>query len=134
MKHRRRTRKNATAMTDIAFLLLLFFLVMAVTGFRTPASVEPPSEQRGGFINERETLHLYITAEGRLLDEAGPLTYQQCAERLSSLTTMASSNSIIITADKKARFENIAPVIELLQQAGIAQVGFAVDIQPEEAV
>ncbi len=131
---RRRTRKNATAMTDIAFLLLLFFLVMAVTGFRTPALVEPPVEQRGGFINGQQSLRLYVTKDGRLLDEAGPLTYQQCADRLSNLATMAPDHSVVLTADKETRFENIAPVIELLQQAGITQVGFAVDIQPEGTV
>lgn len=127
---RRRARKNSTAMTDIAFLLLLFFLVMAVTGFRTPASVNPPAEQRGGFINQQEILSLYITHDGALFDESGPLTYQQCQDRLSQ-ATIDGNDSVVITADKEAPFEAIAPVIELLQQAGITQVGFAVDIQEE---
>lgn len=128
---RRPAKRNSTAMTDIAFLLLLFFLVMAVTGFRTPAVVNPPVEEQGVFINEQEALRLYITAQGELLGESGPLTLEACEASLES-NTMASNRNVVITADKKTKFKDIAPVIAMLQRQGITQVSFAVDIQPEE--
>ncbi len=34
-----------SALTDIAFLLLLFFLIMAITSFQTPVPLDPAQAQ-----------------------------------------------------------------------------------------
>lgn len=127
---RRRIRRSATAMTDIAFLLLLFFLVMAIVGFRTPVAIDPPDARSGSLIRHGADRKLYITEDGTLYDGNGPVSMAQLASEIAS--AMAVDAEIIITADRNTQFQDIIPVIDLLQEHGVPQVGFAVETPMED--
>ena len=75
-KTRRRPEIPSSSLADIAFLLLIFFLVATTVdvdaGLR--ATLPPPSEEKPPVIKERNVLAILINTEGAVLVEKTPMT------------------------------------------------------------
>ncbi|MFA7119816.1 MAG: biopolymer transporter ExbD, partial [Sphaerochaetaceae bacterium] len=68
MKHR---DIPSSAMTDVAFLLLFFFLILAVTTKTTPVKIEQAQSQDYQML-EKEYPILYLTKDGILYYQNKP--------------------------------------------------------------
>ena len=97
-----------TAMTDIAFLLLLFFLILAISTHVLPIPLTPA--QSAFSSSTEEAKHLLLVA----LD--GKLYYQEKAVLLEDLP---SAEEFSLLADKDTPFRILAPIIDALKQRGV---------------
>src|SRR5262249_4013549 len=71
-KRRVGIRIDMTPMVDVAFLLLIFFMVTTV--FRTPKALEinlPPKDNKNVEVPESKTMTIRILADGRLYWKRG---------------------------------------------------------------
>lgn len=125
MPNRHRTG-SSVAMADIAFLLLLFFMVMAIATQRTPASLAIPET----FNAEAETRipleNLYIALDGSLSTQDGPLDMATYLKQLEKALERQPETRPGVLADKRTPYRLVAPVIKQLQDSGIQEVVFLV--------
>src|SRR5512141_162129 len=95
-----RIRIDMTPMVDIAFLLLIFFMVTTV--FRLPQAMElnlPPHEAKVE-VAESNVLMLYVHGDGQMvyrLGADGPLEPMRFAGLRTTLKDMLSQNDKLIT-------------------------------------
>lgn len=105
----RKKRSTApTAMTDIAFLLLLFFLILAISTHVLPIPLNPAQSETSSLTDEPENLLLVSTD--------GDLYYQGKAVLLEDLPT---TDEFSLLADKDTPFKTIAPIIKALKEKGV---------------
>ncbi len=116
---RTRSTSSATAMTDIAFLLLLFFLIFAITSMTLPVPVDPATSEHS-FPTTGEEVRLIVDAQGTLYLSGKPIAIED----------IPSSPIVSLLADKATFFSNIAPVIDRLRENGTKTIRCIVQERP----
>ena len=90
---------DMTAMCDVAFLLLTFFMLTAKAKPQEPVAVDTPSSISETKLPEAGTLTILVDSEGKVyLDMAGQHT------RLSLINDMESQYPMGLSEDQKLKF------------------------------
>jgi biopolymer transport protein ExbD len=126
-KRRVGIRIDMTPMVDVAFLLLIFFMVTTV--FRTPKALEinlPPKDIKQD-VPQSKTLLLRILADGRLYWQDGassaPFARSSVADIKAVLAPYAGQNEkiIVVKVDREAEFENMVNMLDELHAAKLTR-------------
>ena len=126
-KRRLGIRIDMTPMVDVAFLLLIFFMVTTV--FRTPKALEinlPPKDAKVD-VAESKTLTIRILSDGRLYWKRGaatnPWNRSTAAEIKNVLTPFAGQGELIVVVkvDREAEFENMVNALDELHAAKLTR-------------
>ncbi|MCE9626730.1 MAG: biopolymer transporter ExbD [Candidatus Eisenbacteria bacterium] len=114
-------------MVDVAFLLLIFFMVTTV--FRTPKALEinlPPKDAKVD-VAESKTMTLRVLADGRLYWKRGaatnPWVRSSVGELKSVLAPYNGQNELIVVVkiDREAEFENMVNALDELHAAKLSR-------------
>ena len=116
---RKKRTPPPTAMTDIAFLLLLFFLILAISTHVLPIPLTPAESAFSSTTEEAE--HLLVVGSN------GALYYQEKAILIDQLP-FAEEFSLL--ADKDTPFKTMGPIIEGLKQRGVTTLHCIVEPTP----
>ncbi len=123
-KRRVGIRIDMTPMVDVAFLLLIFFMVTTV--FRTPQALEinlPPDKEQTKQIAESKILQLRVLGETQVYWKRGPKTDPWSRTSVESikdlLKPLASMTDLVvlIKIDRDAKFNNMVSIIDQLDLA-----------------
>ena len=136
-KRRVGIRIDMTPMVDVAFLLLIFFMVTTV--FRTPKALEinlPPKDVKVD-VPESKTLTLRILSDGRLYWRRGakenPFNRSSVAQLRDVLAPYANQNELIVVVkvDREADFENMVNALDELHAAKLTRFSINPLEEPE---
>ncbi len=124
-KRRVGIRMDMTPMVDVAFLLLIFFMVTTV--FRTPKALEinlPPKDAKVD-VAVSKTLTIRILADGRLYWKRGDTPFNRSAanQLREVLAQFDGQNEIIVVVkvDREAEFENMVNALDELHAAKLTR-------------
>lgn len=126
-KRRVGIRIDMTPMVDVAFLLLIFFMVTTV--FRKPQALEinlPPDNDTPAEIAESKVLQLRVLSDNRIYWKRGPKedpwsrTAPAAMKDVLKPLTGNSDLVVLIKIDREARFDNMVTIID---QLDIAKLG-----------
>ena len=116
-----------TAMIDVVFLLLCFFITTSVFSqwemevdvvLPTAKSAKMPERLPGEVIINR-------SRDGRISITQQVLTREDLASRLTRLSHFFPGQSVVIRADKQTSYEQLVGVIDLCRLADIWNISFA---------
>lgn len=135
-KRRTGVRQDMTPMVDIAFLLLIFFMVTTV--FRTPQAMEvnlPPDQAIE--VPESNVMSVFIDRNSLLSYRmgTGPLVPIQRKELRRHFQDQAKLNPdliILVKVDRKAKYEDMVNMMDELEFANMERFSL-VELTPEEA-
>jgi biopolymer transport protein ExbD len=116
---------NLPSMTDIIFLLLIFFLVATVFKDSTHRLDVQLPEARSGQIAEARRLTIEMAADGNLSLNGELVTQEQLEQRLQPAVG-DSQRSVVIKADKRLLYGKVIEIMGLCQAAGIGDIAVAV--------
>jgi biopolymer transport protein ExbD len=128
-------RIDMTAMVDVAFLLLIFF--MSTTQFRPPeqVSVTLPLSDSEIHVPETSTIVLTVNREGRVYisSERGTDAVEIGTENaLDAVVTWRSRNPgavVVLKGDKDASFGVISDVMNTLSEAKTPRFNLMTDLR-----
>jgi len=127
---------DMTPMVDIAFLLLIFFMVTTV--FRTPQALEinlPPDEDVKIEIAESKVLTVRVLPEGRAYFKRGTDPWSKTdVEGLTAVFKGYEGNKelvVVIKIDREAKFNNMVDIIDELDTARLNRFSLGT-LTPEE--
>lgn len=106
-------------MTDIAFLLLLFFLTFAIASIALPIPLDPATTEHNKPTGE-QNVQLIVDSQGTLYLFGKPV----------SIDEIPTSLAVSLLADKETPFSKIAPIIDRLRQTGTESISCIVQDYP----
>jgi biopolymer transport protein ExbD len=127
-KRRVGIRIDMTPMVDVAFLLLIFFMVTTV--FRTPQALEinlPPDNETPKDIAESKVLQLRVLSDDRIYWKRGPKedpwTRTIAASMKDVLKPLKGNDEVVvlIKIDREAKFNNMVTIIDELDIAHLGR-------------
>jgi biopolymer transport protein ExbD len=137
-KRRVGIRIDMTPMVDVAFLLLIFFMVTTV--FRTPQALEinlPPDKEAKVDIAKSKVLQVRILPDDRVYWQDGATGAPWARTDLPALAAIFKPYSsdkqkvVIVKIDREAKFNNMVRVIDDLDLARLTRFSLGT-LTPEE--
>jgi len=127
---------NMVPFIDVMLVLLIIFMVTAP--LITPGVIDLPSVGKASrqpdrvvqvIVREDESLEL------RTGNEPGKapvrkLRLEQLVAQVRAAAAADAQTAVVISADRKVRYEVVVKVMDTLQRAGIARVGLSVQLVP----
>ena len=107
-----------SSLTDIVFLLLIFFLLTSQFVIQTGVKVKLP----GSKTNEQSlaaTMIVTLTADGTIYAGSEVCSLEQLPSKLISLKEGTTEDNLIIKADKTVAIDIMIKVIDAAKTAGI---------------
>jgi len=125
-KRRVGVRVDMTPMVDVAFLLLIFFMVTTV--FRTPQALEinlPPDKNAKVNVDETKVLTIRVLPDDRAYWRNAKEPWARTdVKKLTDVFKMYKNDPkkiVIIQIDRDSKFDNMVHIIDELDLAGLSR-------------
>ncbi len=123
-KKRVGVRIDMTPMVDVAFLLLIFFMVTTV--FRRPLAMEVNLPEPGATVEvpESNVMTVYIDRDESLFVKLGkngiePITWEDLRPNLEAAEKANPNIIILVKIHRQARYEPMVDMMDTLEDAGM---------------
>ena len=116
-----------TAMIDVVFLLLCFFITTSVfSQWEMEVDVTLPTAQSAKMPNRLPgEVIINLSRDGRISVNQQTLTREDLADRLRRLAQFFPGQSVVIRADKQTSYEQLVGIIDLCRLSDIWNISFA---------
>jgi biopolymer transport protein ExbD len=117
---------NLPSMTDIIFLLLIFFMVATVLKDSTRRLDVQLPDSRSGEVSETRLITIEMAGDGSISLNGAVVSMEELEARVQPAGAADGERSAIIRADKRLEYGKVVEVIGLCQASGIAEIAVAV--------
>lgn len=134
-KRREEIHLNLTAMIDVLFLLLMFFMATTTFTKNTRLSIALPEAQGQAAVAETDLLNISISAQGGYAVNGLALANRDADTLKKALQMVAVekgvSPGVTITADSTASHQSVVTALDVAGQLGYVNITIATR-QPEK--
>ena len=118
-------------MADIAFLLIIFFMLTTVFSVDRGLRIELPETAVGDALEVRE-LVVTIPAEGAVHLNGKPLPLEALGRRVAEARRRNPRIPVVVRSDRRVPYGRVADVMDELIQAGVRDVALPTVPETEE--
>jgi biopolymer transport protein ExbD len=130
MKLRRSPPKDfvipLSSMSDVAFLLLIFIMLVSLINYRREVKIEYPEAQRALRTSAEKNLEIWIDREGRVYLDGLPSSLRGIQDAVDEIYRSAPDTRVHIIADRETPYRHLNEVISVLQVLQYRVVSFVV--------
>lgn len=119
---------NLTAMLDVMFLLIIFFMLGTrfvdperKIGLRVPEIVD-----RGALTEAPQRKSVNVYRDGVVTLDQVPVSLEQLTMRLAASRRQYPDLGVLVRGDAKSEFQGVASVLNACKQAGVKDLNIAV--------
>jgi biopolymer transport protein ExbD len=123
---------NLTAMLDVMFLLIIFFMLGTrfVDAERKIGLKVPEVVDRGALSAAPARKVVSVYQNGSVTLDQAPVTLHELTGRLTAARREYSDLGVLVRGDAKGEFQQVAAVLNACKQAGIGDLGITVRLGP----
>jgi len=131
--HESLTELNITPLLDLAFVLLVIFIITTVPPVKDMA-LKLPTASKHQKDPPHQAKYLSVQSDGTLFLDRVPVKMEELTATLISLRTELLQSeakedlNIIIRGDAKSKYKQVRTVLDCCQQANIVKVDLATDV------
>ena len=128
MKIKRRNKASfleTCAASDLAFLLIIYFLVIAGFNINKGFLMNLPAKDSTRLILREELLRFEMNDESNIIHEGHVIEIDQARAAIYTAHKENPNIAVILMIDKNARWQNVVYFVELAQDLGIDSFSFS---------
>ncbi len=125
--HESLTELNITPLLDLAFVLLVIFIITTIPPVKD-MDLKLPTATKHEKDPPRKANYISVQANGRLVLNTLEIPMTDLLGKLISLRTDDPDLNIIVRGDAKTKYKQIRAVLDVCQQANIVKVDLATEI------
>ncbi len=132
---RERIEINLTALIDVVFLLLIFFMVSTTFDRFSELQIQLPEADGEVSESQPELLELVIDAEGRYYIDRQQVLNTELETLKRALGKVAPESRdvpLVINADARTPHQSVITAMDAARQVGLVQISFVIK-EPAEA-
>jgi biopolymer transport protein ExbD len=115
---------NVTPMLDLAYVLLIIFIVMT-TATVQGMKVNLPKASATPSLAQQTTKAITVANDGKIFLDTIPVTLPELEQRLVQLKALTPEFPVVLRGDSQTQYQNVMDVLDLLGRLSITQVGLA---------
>jgi len=113
-------------MSDVAFLLLIFIMLVSLINYRREVKIEYPEAETAKRVSVENNLEIWVDSSGELYLNGNESSLTLVESGIVEAYRTAPDTRVHIIADRNTPFENIHKVLEILQLLEYRVVSFVV--------
>ncbi|MBP1152852.1 MULTISPECIES: ExbD/TolR family protein [Methylocaldum] len=113
---------NITPMLDVAYVLLLIFIIMT-TATVQGITVNLPKASATPALSKPKTKAISITQDGTIYLDTYPVSLQELETRLSQYKAATPDLPVVLKADAAIQYEKVIDVLDVVTRLQISQLG-----------
>jgi len=113
---------NVTPMLDVAYVLLLIFIIMT-TATVQGITVNLPKASSSPSLAKPKTKAVSISQDGTLYLDTYPVTLQELETRLAQFKAATPDLPVVIKADGSIEYQKVVEVLDIVTRLEISQLG-----------
>ncbi len=117
------TELNVTPLLDLAFVLLIIFMITTPLIENSLDLVVPTSSTAKSSVNPAEVFTISIDKDNGLKLNNEPVTAADLESRLAALHSQDPATAVVVRPHKDLPVQNFVSVMDILQRTGITKVG-----------
>jgi len=114
------------SMSDVAFLLLIFIMLVSLINYRKEVKIDYPEARTALRTTAEKNLEVWINIDGDIFLDGNEADYSALQNKITELYVTAPDTRVHIIADRNTPYENINSVLEILQILQHRVVSFVV--------
>ncbi len=116
---------NVTSLVDVAFVLLIIFMIAAPI-MQGGVDVElPKAEARP--LTAKEGMVVSLDRTGRIFIDDTPVTYRDFRATFRSIVATRKPDAVYLRADSRVPYGEVARVIAVVRTAGVNSLGLVAE-------
>jgi len=123
-------RKNffipLSSMSDVAFLLLIFIMLVSLINYRKVVKIQYPEAETAKKVSDENNLEIWVDLSGGLYLDGNPSSLEEVEQGIIEAYKKAPDTRVHIIADRNTHFESIHEVLSILQLLQYRVVSFVV--------
>ena len=128
MRLKRRKRigfSESSAASDIAFLLIIYFIVIAGFNINKGFLINLPARDSTRLILREDLLRFDMNEEGEIIYEGEAIEIPEAKKLITTAQGANPNIAVIITIDKAAHWQRVVSFVELAQDCKIDSFSFS---------
>ena len=125
--HESLTELNITPLLDLAFVLLVIFIITTIPPVKD-MDLKLPTASKHQKDPPRKANYISVQADGKIFLNTQELPESKILAELISLRTDDPDLNIIVRGDAKAHYKQVRAILDICQQANIVKVDLATDL------
>ena len=113
---------NVTPMLDLAYVLLVIFIIMTTASVQG-MKVNLPKAKMTGSMAKSNLKAITISEQGDIYLDAYPATIEELEQRLTELKNNNPAQAVVIKGDARAQYLKVMQVLETLKKVEITDIG-----------
>ena len=113
---------NVTPMLDLAYVLLVIFILMATASVQG-IKVNLPKASAAQSLVQPKTIAITVTTDGQIFMDAFPVTLSDLETRLRNAKASNPDVPIALIGDQTAQYGKVTEVLDLCRQLDLNKVG-----------
>jgi biopolymer transport protein ExbD len=116
---------NITPMLDLAYVLLVIFILMTTASVQGMKVLLPRSSPGADSLAKPKMKAITVTAQGRISLDATPVSLQELEQKLQMHKTANPNFTVVVRGDTATAYQSIMDVFDVVGRLGITEVGLA---------
>ncbi|WP_010257790.1 ExbD/TolR family protein [Treponema primitia] len=127
MKLHRRTKRgfdDTSASSDVAFLLIIYFIVIAGFNVNKGFLMNLPAKDSTRLILKDDLLRFDLDGTGTLLHQGAALNYASAEREIRGAVAAHPNLAVILTVDGRAPWQTVVSFVEMAQKLNVESFSF----------
>jgi biopolymer transport protein ExbD len=127
MKVRRKKRAlpdNSSALSDLAFLLIIYFIVIAGFNINKGFLMDLPAKNSVRTLHKDDILRFELTDSGVLAFNGNFVTQKETEERIAAAVQTRENLAVLLTVSPRAPWWSVVSFIELAKRLKVKSFSF----------
>ena len=121
---------NVTPMLDLAYVLLVVFIILTTASVQG-VKVNSPTTEAANNLARPQTRAITITADGAMFLDAYPVTLDQLRTSLAQYKAANPALPVVLKADSAAQYDKVMQVLEVAKRLDINEIGLVTKRQSQ---
>ena len=124
-RSRRLSFADSSAASDVAFLLIIYFIVIAGFNVNKGFLINLPAKDSTRLILKDDLIRFELDRDGYILYESGLIGLSEAESLIKSAISQNPNIAVLLTIDPNARWQRVVSFVELAQDLKIDSFSFS---------
>ncbi|MDR2588345.1 MAG: biopolymer transporter ExbD [Spirochaetales bacterium] len=124
LRRKRPSREDSSALSDLAFLLIIYFIVIAGFNVNKGFLMSLPTKDSTRFVLRDELLRFELDASGTLVFRGAPTDFSLAEKEIQKGLDQHPNIAVVLTVDPEAPWQKVVSFVELAQRLQVDSFSF----------
>ncbi len=118
---------DSGALSDIAFLLIIFFIVIAVFNVNLGFILGLPRPDSTKVVNTEDLVRARLAADGALSANGQPITTGGLEQLLTERLQVRPNMTLLLAIDPETPYQRVVDVVQIVRKTGVERFSFQME-------